>query len=67
MVDFGKLDAYDAADVERRSWLQNQFAGDCETMCVVVDASILNEVLCLVGLDRLFCSDSGCALEASCI
>ena len=49
MVDLGKVDAYDAADFERRSWLQNQFAGDCETMFMEVGALTLNEVLRLVG------------------
>ena len=58
MVDLWKEDAYDAADLERRSRLQSQFAGDWETMCMEVDALILNEVLRLVGLDRLFGSSS---------
>ncbi len=56
MVDLGKVDAYDAADFERRSWLQNQFAGDCETMSMEVGALILNEVLRPGGRDRLFCT-----------
>ena len=58
MVALWKLVAYDAADLERRSRLQNQFAGDWETRCMEVDALILNDVLRLVGLDRLFGSSS---------
>jgi len=38
VVNLRKVDACEAEDLKRRSWLQNKLAGDCETMCKEVGA-----------------------------